>query len=169
MLSSSQTPTVFFLSPLALSLTNFFSTEFPFMPLYLFVISYFLSWAVKILIQTHFCERKRHKYFFYPFLPYIAHISVFASQMVLLGFYHNLSLFYLSHNKSPVSRVTPSHWERESAHGGIGRRKKKKKEKSPKSTENQTHNLCIQSHALYWKDHGTLPRRLLLTKRYGVG
>ena len=29
-----------------------------------------------------------------------------------------MPLFYLSHKKSPVSRVAPSHWEKESAHGG---------------------------------------------------
>ena len=52
---------------------------------------------------------------------------MFASQMELLGFYRDSSLLYLSRNKSPVSRVAPSHWESECARGRVRRGKKKEK------------------------------------------
>ena len=34
-----------------------------------------------------------------------------------------IPLFYLSHNKSPVSMVTLSHWERKSAYNGASKRR----------------------------------------------
>ena len=43
--------------------------------------------------------------FFTPFLACIARISVFNSQIAL----PMIPLIYLSRNKSPISRVTPSH------------------------------------------------------------
>ena len=47
---------------------------------------------------------------------------MFALQMALLGFLPQFLSFYLSSNKTSVSRVTSSHWERESAWRGVPER-----------------------------------------------
>ena len=95
--------------------------------------------------------------------PHITLILVFASQMVLLGFFCDSSLF-----ASPMPSW--SHWsmwqkgivrERESAHRGD--RKKKEEEEIPTEKKHfsvtgiQTHGLCLQTWPLEPLDHCTLP------------
>ena len=61
-------------------------------------------------------------YSFYPFSPiHRSHICVSLTDGTARIFTTN-PLFYLSRIKSPVSRVTPSHWEREIPHCGVLKR-----------------------------------------------
>ena len=77
-----------------------------------------LHWSWAFWLITLYNHNRKLGSFKTLFYQCILLRNVFVSQKALLGFYCD-SFFYLSRNESPVSRVTPSHWEEESA-GGRG-------------------------------------------------
>ena len=119
---------------------------------------------------------------FYP-LSIMHFITGFASQMGATKIFTVIPLFYLSCNKSPLSRVTPSHWGRERVHAGVPGRigalnkspnglgipvslrerahGRGKRRKSPKNHFTiagiGTHYLSLLSQVLHPLDHGALP------------
>ena len=103
------------------------------------------------------------------FLPYIALISMFASQMAMLGFIFFLSFISPGTSHLMVGVYSRAVREREVRKKKEERRRKRKEEKSPnkplrraRESNPRTHEILLTSRVFYPLDHSATPSFRLL-------
>ena len=72
------------------------------------------TYSMRYLLMTYYLSAWPKTHFWSPF----SYTSLLYFTDGDARIFSTIPLFYLSRKKSTVPRVTPSHWERESAHGG---------------------------------------------------